>query len=80
MIEKMIEESRNEVTLAKVSCQPQSSYEAAATLTEFELKKILIDKMEKSKSYLVAPEHRDCYDNLKKSYNLDKDLFFSYDV
>ncbi|GJV65543.1 hypothetical protein Tco_1476371 [Tanacetum coccineum] len=80
MIEKMIEESRNEVTLAKVSSQPQSSYEAAATLTEFELKKILIDKMEKSESYLAAPEHRDCYDNLKKSYNLDKYFFFSYDV
>ncbi|GJV65873.1 hypothetical protein Tco_1476701 [Tanacetum coccineum] len=49
----MIEESRNEVTLAK---------------------------MEKSESYLTAPEHRDCYDGLKKSYALDKDFFFSYDV
>ncbi|GKD78365.1 hypothetical protein Tco_1340986 [Tanacetum coccineum] len=36
--------------------------------------------MEKSESYLAAPEHRDCYDSLKKSYNLDKDFFFSYDV
>nr|GEW23209.1 hypothetical protein [Tanacetum cinerariifolium] len=45
MIEKMIEESLNQVNLAKVSFQPQSTYEAAATLTEFELKKILIDKM-----------------------------------
>ncbi|GKE10126.1 hypothetical protein Tco_1413677 [Tanacetum coccineum] len=53
MIEKMIEESRNEVNLAK---------------------------MEKSKSYLTAPEHRDCYDGLKKSYALDKDFFYSYDV
>ncbi|GJV96817.1 hypothetical protein Tco_1548394 [Tanacetum coccineum] len=42
--------------------------------------KILIDKMEKSKSYLVAPEQRDFYDSLKKYYNLDKDFFFSYDV
>nr|GEW68630.1 hypothetical protein [Tanacetum cinerariifolium] len=31
------------------SSQPQSSYEAAATLTEFKLKKILIDKMDKKK-------------------------------
>ncbi|GJT40848.1 retrovirus-related pol polyprotein from transposon TNT 1-94 [Tanacetum coccineum] len=52
----------------------------ASTLTKFELKKILLDKMEKSKSYLAAPEHRDCYDSLKKSYDLDKDFFFSYDV
>ncbi|GKA97331.1 hypothetical protein Tco_0825225 [Tanacetum coccineum] len=49
VIEALIKESRDEVTLAKVSSQPHSTYEAASTLTEFELKKILIDKMEKSK-------------------------------
>ncbi|GKD09958.1 hypothetical protein Tco_1189643 [Tanacetum coccineum] len=36
--------------------------------------------MEKSKSYLAAPKHRDCYDSLKKSYDLVKDFFFFYDV
>ncbi|GJU84660.1 hypothetical protein Tco_1292206 [Tanacetum coccineum] len=77
--EQLIKESRDEVTLAKASSQPQSTYEAASTLTEFELKKILLDKMEKSESYLTAPEHRDCYDGLKKSYALDKDFFYSYD-
>ncbi|GKD30719.1 hypothetical protein Tco_1241497, partial [Tanacetum coccineum] len=80
MIETLIQESCNEFTLAKVSSQPHSTYEAAATLTEFKLKKILLDKMEKSKSYMAAPEHRDCYDSLKKSYDLEKDFFFSYDV
>ncbi|GJU63841.1 hypothetical protein Tco_1245676 [Tanacetum coccineum] len=80
VIKKLINESCDEVTLAKVSSQSHSTYEAASTLTEFELKKILIDKMEKSESYLAAPEHRDCYDSLKKSYDLDKDFFFSYDV
>ncbi|GKE36029.1 hypothetical protein Tco_1455351 [Tanacetum coccineum] len=80
VIESLIKESRDEVTLAKVSSQPHSTYEAASTLTEFELKKILLDKIEKSESYLAAPEHRDCYDSLKKSYDLDKDFFFSYDV
>ncbi|GJS23944.1 hypothetical protein Tco_0452576, partial [Tanacetum coccineum] len=80
VIEKLIKESRDEVTLAKVSSQPQSTYEAASTLTEFELKKILLDKMETSESYLMAPEHRDCYDGLKISYSLDKDFFYSYDV
>ncbi|GJR83252.1 hypothetical protein Tco_0154037 [Tanacetum coccineum] len=80
MIEKLIKESRDEVTLAKVSSQPQSTYEATSTLTEFELKKILPDKIEKSESYLTAPEHRDCYDGLKKSYALEKDFFYSYDV
>nr|GEY90415.1 hypothetical protein [Tanacetum cinerariifolium] len=80
VIEKMIQESLNQVNLAKASSQPQSSYEAVATLTEFELKKILIDKMNSSESYLTAPEHRECYDGLIKCYNLDKDFFSSYDV
>ncbi|GKB20500.1 hypothetical protein Tco_0854423 [Tanacetum coccineum] len=53
--------------------------QAAATITEFELKKILIDKMEKSKSYLAAPEHRECYEGLIKSYDLDNTLFSTYD-
>ncbi|GJZ46095.1 hypothetical protein Tco_0593691 [Tanacetum coccineum] len=47
--EQLIKESRDEVTLAKVSSQPQSTYEAASTLTEFELNKILHDKMKKNK-------------------------------
>ncbi|GKC73461.1 hypothetical protein Tco_1119344, partial [Tanacetum coccineum] len=51
---------------------------AAASLTEFELKKILLDKLEKSKSYRAAEQHRDLYDVLVKSYQLDKDLFDSY--
>ncbi|GJU47333.1 hypothetical protein Tco_1204599, partial [Tanacetum coccineum] len=48
VIETLIQVSRDEVTLAKMSSQPYSTYEAAATLTEFELKKILLDKMEKN--------------------------------
>ncbi|GJW83783.1 hypothetical protein Tco_0156928 [Tanacetum coccineum] len=80
VIEELIKESRDKVTLAKVSSQPHSTYESATTLAKFELNKILIDKMEKSVSYLASPEHRDCYDSLKKSYDLDKDFFFSYNV
>nr|GEW55554.1 hypothetical protein [Tanacetum cinerariifolium] len=64
----------------QVSSQPQSTYEAAATLTEFELKKILINKINISESYMTAPEHQECYDSLLKPYNLDKDFFSSYDV
>ncbi|GKD50493.1 hypothetical protein Tco_1279469 [Tanacetum coccineum] len=77
--EQMVKESLKDVVLAKESSQLQSSYEAAATLTEFELKKILIDKMDKSESYLAAPEHRECYEGLIKSYDLDKTLFSTYD-
>nr|GEX26071.1 hypothetical protein [Tanacetum cinerariifolium] len=48
------------------------------SLTEFKLKKILLDKIKRSKSYQAAPEHRELYDGLVKSYNLNKDLFLSY--
>ncbi|GJV54119.1 hypothetical protein Tco_1449860 [Tanacetum coccineum] len=46
---------------------------------EFELKKILIDKMDESQSYLTAAEHREFYDGLIKSYDLDKSLFSTYE-
>ncbi|GJU08698.1 hypothetical protein Tco_1125128 [Tanacetum coccineum] len=78
-IQRMINESLEYVVLAKESSQPQSSYEAATTLTEFELKKILIDKMDESELYLAAPKHKDCYEGLKKSYELDKTFFSTYD-
>ncbi|GKD06627.1 NB-ARC domains-containing protein, partial [Tanacetum coccineum] len=50
---------------------------AVASLTEFESKKILIDKMEKSQSNLTADEHKELYKALVNSYNVDKDLFLS---
>nr|GEV02190.1 hypothetical protein [Tanacetum cinerariifolium] len=71
---EVIKESLEDAVLAKESSQPQSSYEAATTLIEFKLKKILIDKMDKSESYLAAPEHRECYEGLIKSYDLEKTL------
>ncbi|GJX31361.1 hypothetical protein Tco_0241216 [Tanacetum coccineum] len=55
-----------------------STYEAAASLSKFELTKILIDKMEKNKSYDEADYKKKLYDALVESYNTDKDLFDSY--
>nr|GEU39927.1 hypothetical protein [Tanacetum cinerariifolium] len=78
MIQSSIIESLENVVLAKSSSQPISTYEAAESLTEFKLKKILLDKLKKSKSYRGAKEHLDLYDALVKSYQLDKDLFESY--
>ncbi|GKC22120.1 hypothetical protein Tco_1024270 [Tanacetum coccineum] len=74
----MVTESLEHAVLAKESSQPQSSYEAASTLIEFELKKIPIDKIDKSESYLAAPEHRECYEGLIKYYDLDKTIFSTY--
>ncbi|GJV88037.1 hypothetical protein Tco_1531975 [Tanacetum coccineum] len=79
VIKSMVIKSLEHAVLAKESSQPKSTYEAAASLTEFELKKILIDKIDESQSYLTATEHRECYDGLIKSYDLDKSLFSTYD-
>ncbi|GJY14341.1 hypothetical protein Tco_0384763 [Tanacetum coccineum] len=78
VIQSSVTESLENIVLAKSSSQPKSTYEAAASLTKFELKKILLDKIQKSKSYQDAQEHKDIYGALVKSYKLDKDLFESY--
>ncbi|GJX73024.1 hypothetical protein Tco_0311619 [Tanacetum coccineum] len=79
VIQSTINESLENVILAKYFSQPKSAYEAAESLTEFELKKILLDKMERSESYKTAPEHKELYEGMIKSYNLDKILFSSYE-
>ncbi|GJZ41738.1 hypothetical protein Tco_0588624 [Tanacetum coccineum] len=66
------------VVLTRSSSQPTSTYEAAASLSEFELTKILIDKMEKNKSYDKVDYKKKLCDALVESYNTDKDLFDSY--
>nr|GEX10874.1 retrovirus-related Pol polyprotein from transposon TNT 1-94 [Tanacetum cinerariifolium] len=66
------------VVLAKLSSQPKSTYEVAASLSEFELTKILMEKMKEHKSYLRADYKRELYDALVKSYNTNKDLFDTY--
>ncbi|GJS04138.1 hypothetical protein Tco_0320646 [Tanacetum coccineum] len=55
-----------------------STYEVATALFEFKLTKILIDKMEKNKSYDKADYKRELYDALVTSYQTDKDLFDTY--
>nr|GFA44965.1 hypothetical protein [Tanacetum cinerariifolium] len=64
--------------LEKSFSQLKSTYDVAASLSEYELTKILLDKMEESKSHLRADYKRELYDALVKSYNTDKDLFETY--
>nr|GEY00682.1 hypothetical protein [Tanacetum cinerariifolium] len=75
----MVTESLEHAVLANEFSQSQSTYEATASLIEFELKKILIDKIDESQSYLAATEHRECYNRLINSYDLDRRLFSTYD-
>ncbi|GJR21443.1 hypothetical protein Tco_0969970 [Tanacetum coccineum] len=78
MIERNIADLHERVVLTKSASQLKSTYKVAASLTEFELKKILLDKMHDSESYRGAQEHRDLYECLAKSYKLDKDIFDTY--
>nr|GEU79532.1 reverse transcriptase domain-containing protein [Tanacetum cinerariifolium] len=78
LLKSTINESVENVILAKYFSKHKSTYEATSSRTEFELKKILLDKIEKCKSFQAAPEHIELYDGQVKSYNLDIDLFSSY--
>ncbi|GJT77864.1 hypothetical protein Tco_1044589 [Tanacetum coccineum] len=64
VIEKNVTESLEAAVLARSSSQPKSTYEAAASLSEFELTTIFIDKMKKNKSYDKADYKRELYDAL----------------
>ncbi|GKC65551.1 hypothetical protein Tco_1098149 [Tanacetum coccineum] len=49
-----------------------------ASLSELELKKILIDKMEENKSINRSDIQKNLYNALVESYNFDKDIISSY--
>ncbi|GJV72140.1 hypothetical protein Tco_1492135 [Tanacetum coccineum] len=78
VIGENVTESVEAAVLTRSSSQSTSTYEAAVSLSEFELTKILIDKMEKNKSYDKVDYKKKLYDALVESYNTDKDLFDLY--
>nr|GEX77579.1 hypothetical protein [Tanacetum cinerariifolium] len=51
---------------------------ATPVIQKFKLKKIFLDKIERSESFKTVPGHKELYEGLVKSYNLNKDLFSSY--
>ncbi|GJZ72642.1 hypothetical protein Tco_0636788 [Tanacetum coccineum] len=77
-IEKYVTESLGAEVLVRSTNQPQTSYIVAASLSEFELKKILIDKMETNKSIDRSDVQKDLYKALVESYNSDKDIISLY--
>nr|GEU36591.1 hypothetical protein [Tanacetum cinerariifolium] len=56
---RLLIQSLEVIVLAKSSYQPKITYEAAASLSEFELTKILIDMMEENKSHLRGRDDKD---------------------
>ncbi|GKE84594.1 hypothetical protein Tco_1558336 [Tanacetum coccineum] len=77
-IEKYVIESLGAEVLVRSTNQPQTSYAVAASLLEFELKKILIDKMETNKSINRSDIQNNLYNVLVEEYNSDKDILTSY--
>ncbi|GJW83164.1 hypothetical protein Tco_0156309, partial [Tanacetum coccineum] len=57
------------------SSQPKSTYEAAASLSKYELAKILLDKMEEIKSHLRVDYKRKLYDALLMDTPIDFSAF-----
>nr|GFB93211.1 hypothetical protein [Tanacetum cinerariifolium] len=77
-----IEESINATLEAKVltrsSHSSRTSYAIAADLSEMELKKILIEKMEGNKSIQRSDEQRNLYKALVEAYEADKPILDTY--
>nr|GEZ62473.1 hypothetical protein [Tanacetum cinerariifolium] len=64
--------------LTKSSHSSRTSYAVAADLSEIELKKILIEKMEGNKSIQRSDEQRNLYKALVDAYEADKIILDSY--
>ncbi|GJZ13464.1 hypothetical protein Tco_0548694 [Tanacetum coccineum] len=78
-IEKYVTKSLGAEVLVRSTNQPQTSYKVAALLSEFELKKIIIDKRETNKSINRPDIQKNLYNALVEAYNSDKDIITSYD-
>nr|GEX84709.1 copia protein [Tanacetum cinerariifolium] len=64
--------------IIKDHVKAQTSYAIAASLLEFKLKKIFIDKMETSKSINRLDIQKNLYNALVEAYNTDKDILSTY--
>ncbi|GKC03192.1 hypothetical protein Tco_0994802 [Tanacetum coccineum] len=77
-IEKYVTESLGAEVLVRSTNQPQTSYAVAASLLEFKLNKILINKMETNKLINRSDIQKNLYNVLVEASNSDKDIFSSY--
>ncbi|GJQ95072.1 hypothetical protein Tco_0006211 [Tanacetum coccineum] len=77
-VEKYVTESLGAEVLIRSTNQPHTSYRIASSLSKFELKRILMDKMEENKSIDISDVQKNLYNALFEAYNTDKDLLSSY--
>nr|GFB62233.1 hypothetical protein [Tanacetum cinerariifolium] len=77
-IEEAVNAQLEAEVLTKSSHSSRTSYAIAADLSEMELKKILIDKMEGNKSIQRSDEQRNLYKALVEAYDADKTILDTY--
>ncbi|GJR90599.1 hypothetical protein Tco_0214610, partial [Tanacetum coccineum] len=77
-IEKSINEQLETEVLICSSNEAKTSHAIAANLSELELKKILIDKMENNKSIVRSVQQKTLYKALVDAYEIDKDILETY--
>ncbi|GJU39984.1 retrovirus-related pol polyprotein from transposon TNT 1-94 [Tanacetum coccineum] len=77
-IEKLVNEQLESEVLVRSSKEAKTSHAVAANLSELELKKILIDKMEANNSINRSDIQRQLYKALVDAYEADKILLDTY--
>ncbi|GJT25083.1 putative reverse transcriptase domain-containing protein [Tanacetum coccineum] len=77
-IEKLVNEQLESEVLIRSSKEARTSHAVAANLSELELKKILIDKMEANNSINRSDIQRQLYQALVDAYEADKILLDTY--
>nr|GEX89784.1 hypothetical protein [Tanacetum cinerariifolium] len=77
-IKQTVNEQLEAEVLTQSSNSSQTSYAVAADLSEMELKKILIEKMEGNKSIHRSNEQRNLYKALVEAYESDKIILDTY--
>ncbi|GJR06280.1 hypothetical protein Tco_0529264 [Tanacetum coccineum] len=77
-IEKTVNEQLEAEVLTRSSNESKTSHAVAANLSELELKKILIDKMESNKSIHRSDEQKNLYKALVDAYESDKLILDTY--
>ncbi|GJX48977.1 hypothetical protein Tco_0275822 [Tanacetum coccineum] len=77
-IEKIVNEQIEVEVMTRSSTESKTSLAIAANLSEFELIKILIDKMESNKSIHISNEQKNLYKALVEAYESDKLILDTY--
>ncbi|GKD50909.1 hypothetical protein Tco_1279885 [Tanacetum coccineum] len=77
-IEKYVTEYQGAKVLVRSTNQPQMDNAVAASLSEFELKNILLGKIKANKSIKRSDNQKNLYNALVETYNSNKDMITSY--